>query len=160
MKVEKEIWDKDLIKFLSNITDLDNKSDDKSMDTFSDMLIWKGGASAISLFMFYSSEIYGGLKILQTIGKYSGFRNPISQRAVFGLESPLISRSFHAIMLTLMVLDKMGIDTGDIEEEEVWEDVIRDYAPPIFLTIYLLMIDFEKNFARATKTWLPYMGQK
>ena len=150
----------DFIKFLSNITDLDKKSDDKSMDTFSDMLIWKGGASAISLFMFYSSEIYGGLKILQTIGKYSGFRNPISQRAVFGLESPLISRSFHAIMLTLMVLDKMGIDTGDIEEEEVWEDVIRDYAPPIFLTIYLLMIDFEKNFARATKTWLPSMGPK
>ena len=61
-------------------------------------------------------------------------------------------------MLALMVLEKMGI--GDIEEDEVWEDVIRDYAPPIFLTIFLLMIDFEKNFARATKTWLPSMGPK
>ena len=150
----------DFVKFLSNIKDLDKKSDDKALNTAADIAIWKGGASVISLFMFYTSEIYGGLKILQTIGKYSGFRNPVSQRAIFGMESPLLSRSFHAIMLTLMLLEKMGVGDIDVEDDEVWEDVIRDYAPPIFLTIFLLMIDFEKNFARATKTWLPSMGPK
>ena len=42
-----------------------------------------------------------------------------------------------------------------------WETAGKKNKTLLFsVRLYLLMIDFEKNFARATKTWLPSMGPK
>ena len=57
-------------------------------------------------------------------------------------------------MLVLMVLEYMGIDEIDMEEEEVMEQLIRDYGPAIMLTLFLLGIDIEKNFIKGMKTWM------
>ena len=41
------------------------------------------------------------------------------------------------------------------DEDDVLEDIVRDYAPAFIFTMFLLIMDFEENFKRGIKTWLP-----
>ena len=131
---------------------ISKKTDDKMVDDFTNFFLTKGVASLISATMFWGSDIYGALAIAQKIGQVAGVRNPLTQRAVFGLASPLVSRSYHAMMVALLALNLLPFGA---EEDDVLEDILRDYSPAIVFTIFLLMMDFEKNFTRGIKTWLP-----
>tara|TARA_R110002049_G_scaffold107191_1_gene254818 strand:- start:3902 stop:7567 length:3666 start_codon:yes stop_codon:yes gene_type:complete len=131
---------------------ISKKTDDKMVDDFTNFFLTKGVASLISATMFWGSDIYGALAIAQKIGQVAGVRNPLTQRAVFGLASPLVSRSYHAMMVALLALNLLPFGA---EEDDVLEDILRDYSPAIVFTIFLLIMDFEKNFTRGIKTWLP-----
>ena len=120
---------------------------DKMLDDLVTFLLIRGTASVLATTMFYSSPAYGAWRTLNRTARMAGLRNPMSQRAIFGLESPLISRSLHAIMLALLTAKVITAD-----DDEVYEDVVRDYAPAFWFTIFLWMMDFEKNFGRGLKT--------
>ena len=143
-------YDKKFIKWIDSIVPLEKKWDDKMLDDLVNFLLIRGTASVLATTMFYSNVGYGAWRTLNRTARMAGLRNPMSQRAIFGLESPLISRSLHAIMLALLTAKVITAD-----DDEVYEDVVRDYAPAFWFTIFLWMMDFEKNFGRGLKTWLP-----
>ena len=143
-------YDKKFIKWIDSIVPLEKKWDDKMLDDLVNFLLIRGTASVLATTMFYSNVGYGAWRTLNRTARMAGLRNPMSQRAIFGLESPLISRSLHAFMLALLTAKVITAD-----DEEVYEDVVRDYAPAFWFTIFIWMMDFEKNFSRGLKTWLP-----
>tara|TARA_R100000700_G_scaffold24106_2_gene31019 strand:- start:2790 stop:3719 length:930 start_codon:yes stop_codon:yes gene_type:complete len=145
-----ETYDKKFIKWIDSIVPLEKKWDDKMLDDLVNFLLIRGTASVLATTMFYSNVGYGAWRTLNQTARMAGLRNPMSQRAIFGLESPLISRSLHALMLALLTAKVITAD-----DEEVYEDVVRDYAPAFWFTIFIWMMDFEKNFSRGLKTWLP-----
>ena len=131
---------------------ISKKTDDKMVDDFTNFMLTKGTASLISATMFWGSDIYGAFAILQKAGQFLGVRNPLTQRAVFGLASPMVSRSYHAIMVALLAMNLLPYGA---DEDDVLEDILRDYSPAIVFTLFLLITDFEENFKRGIKTWLP-----
>jgi hypothetical protein len=146
-----EMYDKKFIKWVDSIVPLEKKWDDKSLDDLANFLLIRGTASLLSTAMFYSSTAYGAWRVLNQTARISGItRNPMSQRALFGLESPLISRTLHMMMLALL-----GARVITADDDDIYEDVIRDYAPAFWFTMFLWFSDFEKNFTRGLKTWLP-----
>ena len=145
-----ETYDKKFVKWIDSIVPLEKKWDDKMLDDLVNFLLIRGTASVLATTMFYSSPAYGAWRTLNRTARMAGLRNPMSQRAIFGLESPLISRSLHAIMLALLTAKVITAD-----DDEVYEDVVRDYAPVFWFTMFLWIMDFEKNFGRGLKTWLP-----
>ena len=59
-------------------------------------------------------------------------------------------------MLLLLFLEKMGIGDSGLEEDEVWEDALREYAPVIVSSIFALMKDWEENnWVSRTKALRP-----
>jgi len=146
-----ETYDKKFVKWVDSIVPLEKKWDDKSLDDLTNFLLIRGTASLLSVGMFYSSTAYGAWRVLNQTARISGItRNPMSQRALFGLESPLISRTLHMMMLALL-----GARVITADDDDIYEDVIRDYAPAFWFTMFLWFSDFEKNFTRGLKTWLP-----
>lgn len=122
------------------------------VDAFTNLFLTRGVAGLIATFMYYSSDIYGALKTIQKLGDVIGARNPLNQRALFGLASPLLSRSVHAGMFALLAMNLLPFGA---DEDDVLEDIVRDYAPAFIFTMFLLIMDFEENFKRGIKTWLP-----
>jgi hypothetical protein len=131
---------------------ISKKTDDKMVDAFTNLFLTRGVAGLIATFMYYSSDIYGALGAIQKLGNVIGARNPLNQRALFGLASPLLSRSVHAGMFALLAMNLLPFGA---DEDDVLEDIVRDYAPAFIFTMFLLIMDFEENFKRGIKTWLP-----
>jgi len=149
---------KQLIKWMDGLhpnLPIDKKWDNKTLDDLANFVLTRGISSAITTFMYYQPEVYGAWAILAKTAKWSGFRNPLNQRAVFGTSSPLISRSLHAIMMFMLIMEYLGLGDSGLDEDEVTEDIVREYGSLTMSTILLLVNDIEKNKKRAFKPWIP-----
>ena len=78
------------------------------------------------------------------------FKNPVTQRAMFGMESPWMSRILHAYVLIMLLA---GLN--DAYDEDAIEDVLRDYFPAIVVSTYLWTVDFAENAYRGAQKYLP-----
>ena len=136
-----------LVKYLK----LNKELDDKNLDRASNMMAIRGLASLMSVAMFYKTPAYGVWRMGVRLAKKFGFGNPITQRGVFGLASPLLTRTLHLIWLGMFALDMLNRD----EEDEVVEDVLRDYFPGIVVTTWMLIADFYGNMYRGIQQYLP-----
>ena len=102
-----------------------------------------------SVFLFYKFEPYTFFRALARLGR-PVFKNPVTQRAMFGMESPWMSRILHALVLIGLLSD-----LNDADDEDAIEDVLRDYFPGIVVSTYLWTMDLMENLYRGAQQYLP-----
>ena len=123
--------------------------DDKNLDRATNLFLIRGLSSMTSVFLFYKFAPYTFFRALTRVGRPM-FKNPVTQRAMFGMESPWMSRALHAYILIMMLA---GLN--DADDEDAIEDVLRDYFPAIVVSTYLWTMDFAENAYRGAQKYLP-----
>jgi hypothetical protein len=128
---------------------LNKALDDKNLDRATNLFLIRGLSSITSVFLFYKFAPYTFFRALTRVGRPM-FKNPVTQRAMFGMESPWMSRMLHAYILIMLL---MGLN--DADDEDAIEDVLRDYFPSIVVSTYLWTADLMENLYRGAQKYLP-----
>jgi len=142
-------FSKDQIHYWQRMFKLNKELDDKNLDRAVNFLLIRGVASVGMKLLFMKAWPYTILKSYQGLVR-PFFRSKVNVRGLSGLESPLISRTLNIAIFLAILLQAM---TG--EEEEEFEDILRDWTPSEIVTLYLWILDFGENFWRGSKVYLP-----
>jgi len=139
-------------KYWTKMIKMNKEHDDKNLDRATNFFLTRGMASILSKVLYFNFAPYTIMRSIMPLFRAVFSRNKVNQRMLFGLESPLINRMLNMSILVALVAD---IGRRGLDDEDIIEDIIRDWLPSEILTIYLWIMDFSENAFRGARPYLP-----
>ena len=138
-------------KYWTKFLRLNPEHDDKNLDRATNFFLTRGLAQIASTILWTQWAPYTFLSSANSALRIV-FRNKISQRGLGGAGSPLIGRAMTLSMLLLFLGE--SIRRGFDPEDEVIEDILRQYMPKEVVSLYLWLSNWEKNKYKGARPYL------